>query len=629
MLPALVTLGVALLVWLVPASVAVDLGTPGDQRVVHGFHDSERGSGTYRWSAAKAAVELAAVPGWSVVSIRMAGHPGAGLVTIGLDGVSLATLRPASGTIRHYALLAPPASDVWGLRPLSFSTTTGRTQGDGRMLGVLVDAVVMHSVGGWSVPPALPLLALAALGGLGYRALCLVAPLGAALGASTGGALAAGAWGLMRQPVAPFILPVALGTAISVSIAVILHAPARDAVPAAHRLRAPLRARLRAHRWSDTAFLLVGLALSVALRFSLRLFPSGDYLFWTQHWYADIREQGFAVFRSGFTNYAPLYLYLLYVVSELFPSLPDVVAIKLPSLVFDYVCALFVYKVVRIKYGRGYVANLAFMVTIFAPTMVLNSAAWGQADSVYTAMLVVAVYFLLLGRQARAFLALGVAFAFKLQTIFLTPLLLVLLLRRAISWRYVPLIPLVYALSAVPSWLVGRPARDLATLYLGQAGTYEELNRNAPNMYAWFPTHLYEHLYHAGLVWAVAVCFLFVYVVFKSTVRLDTSRIAEIALLSALIMPYVLPKMHDRYFFPADMLSLVFAFFYPRFFVAAITVIMTSLLSYFPYLFGVIIIPTPILALVQLGNVLVLTWHLLRGLYPCHGYLRHPPTFSR
>ena len=43
-----------------------------------------------------------------------------------------------------------------------------------------------------------------------------------------------------------------------------------------------------------------------------------------------------------------------------------------------------------------------------------------------------------------------------------------------------------------------------------------------------------------------------------------------VAALSAAAMPYVLPRMHDRYFFIADLLSLAVAFVYPRYWLAAV-----------------------------------------------------------
>src|SRR5439155_13434238 len=56
-----------------------------------------------------------------------------------------------------------------------------------------------------------------------------------------------------------------------------------------------------------------------------------------------------------------------------------------------------------------------------------------------------------------------------------------------------------------------------------------------------------------------------------------------VAALSAAAMPYVLPRMHDRYFFIADLLSLAVAFVYPRYWLAAVLFQIGSLTSYLAY----------------------------------------------
>ena len=63
---------------------------------------------------------------------------------------------------------------------------------------------------------------------------------------------------------------------------------------------------------------------------------------------------------------------------------------------------------------------------LFAPTILLNSAFWGQSESTFTAFLLLCIYFLMAEPSNLACLAFGVTFAFKLQAIFLAPLLVAL-----------------------------------------------------------------------------------------------------------------------------------------------------------------------------------------------------------
>jgi hypothetical protein len=53
-------------------------------------------------------------------------------------------------------------------------------------------------------------------------------------------------------------------------------------------------------------------------------------------------------------------------------------------------------------------------------------------------------------------------------------------------------------------------------------------------------------------------------------------------------MPWILPKMHERFFFPADVLALGLAFALPRYWSAAVLLQVGTLLAYMHYLAGVV-----------------------------------------
>ena len=79
-------------------------------------------------------------------------------------------------------------------------------------------------------------------------------------------------------------------------------------------------------------------------------------------------------------------------------------------------------------------------------------------------------------------------------------------------------------------------------------------------------------------------------------------------------MPYVLPAMHERYFFPADVLGVVFAFWFPRRWFIALLIQVASFFTYLPYLFNHEPIPRPWLALVMGAALVLAIGHLMRTL---------------
>jgi Gpi18-like mannosyltransferase len=162
--------------------------------------------------------------------------------------------------------------------------------------------------------------------------------------------------------------------------------------------------------------------------------------------------------------------------------------------------------------------------------------------------------------------------------------LLYLLLAKRIKVRHLAALPLTYVLLLVPAALAGRPWSELATVYVRQYEWFSELSMEAAN-----PWKIMGGLdlvtYHTGVVIGFTAAGLAAFTITLSALRLQaTSRtILLLAAMSAALMPYLLPKMHDRYFFVADVATLMLAFAVPRVWVIAPLFQVGSLLSYMPY----------------------------------------------
>jgi Gpi18-like mannosyltransferase len=365
----------------------------------------------------------------------------------------------------------------------------------------------------------------------------------------------------------------------------------------------------------DVLIVLTGTLLALFLRYTLRTFESHDYLYYSRWWYALIKDQGFAALGKDFSNYTPLSLYLLYGVSVFLPKVATVTAVKLPSIACDFICAWYVFRIVRLKYEKGPIPILAFLAILFAPTVILNSAAWNQIESIYTAALVAFLYYLLKKQNWLACIAFGIAFSVKLQSIYLAPLLFILFLKKEVSWKHLLTIPAVYLISIIPAWIAGRPLGELLTIYVGQVNGYAGLVNNAPNMYTWLPEDMNALLYPGGVIYTAGICLIYVAAVIKSRVRLSKHVIVQLALLSALLVPFFLPKTHDRYFYPSDILSIVYGFFFPGYFYIPLAANLISFFIYEPFLFDTNIFPQTVLALALLIVIIILVRHVMLTLY--------------
>ncbi len=366
--------------------------------------------------------------------------------------------------------------------------------------------------------------------------------------------------------------------------------------------------------FEDAIWLSIALCLGLSLRLSLIGFVSGDYVSHLGLWYDHIQNNGgFAALKDNFSNYTPPYLYLMWLATKL--PVQKLYAIKLIAIPFDFLLAFIVLLLVRLKYQNKTIQLLAFCAALFAPTVIFNSALWGQSDAMYTSFLLGAVYYLIRKKPVVAFAFFSVALSFKTQAILMAPLFLLLYLKKSIPAWVVLLAPAIYFLFVIPSWMAGRPLLDLMTMHWQQAETFKQLTMNAPNFYQWLPDD-YGVFGKFGIVLAVTCVFVLCLLVWKSVEELNQELIVRLALACVLLVPFFLPRMHERYFFPADVLAIVYAFYFPRYFYVPIVVGLVSLFSYFPFLFGKTVIGLSYLALVMGAMLVVVSVDTVRQLYP-------------
>jgi Gpi18-like mannosyltransferase len=286
-------------------------------------------------------------------------------------------------------------------------------------------------------------------------------------------------------------------------------------------------------------------------------------------WYDQIAEHGFRILSTNFAVYTPPYLYLLWAATLFKEVVPALLAIKLIPTLFDILSAFAVYKLIKLKYPQEDMPYLGAAGFLLLPTVLVNSSYWGEIDSLYMSFLLFCIYFLLTDRPLAALLIFGLSISIKAQAAFLVPFLVVLAFKKRIPWSYFLIPPFVYSLMIVPVVLAGRPLMDALTIYVSQANTNYVPSMNAPNLYALtiYPPYYVDWAtaIHIGFVIAAISIISWVIVSARRKYELDQKGMILSMLACLALVPYVLPKMHDRYFYPADVLSFIFAFYYPAY----------------------------------------------------------------
>jgi Gpi18-like mannosyltransferase len=334
------------------------------------------------------------------------------------------------------------------------------------------------------------------------------------------------------------------------------------------------------------------------VRFYFFPYASADYYQFLHGWFMELKAcGGLAAIGHNIGDYMPPYFYLLALLTYI-PA-PDIVLIKMLSFAGDIIMACFTMRIVQRK-GKKFQGELAYAIILFLPSVVLNSAVWGQCDSIYTAALLACVYYIMEDRQYAAITAFSIAFVFKLQTVFLAPFILLMLLKHKIQWRSILVFPAVYVVSILPAALMGRNFGELMTVYFRQAHEYTDICMNLPNLAAWFPEQMSQT---AGAVFAICGILLSLAAVLllrRLNFQLTDSSIATLALFSVIFVPYFLPHMHERYFYPADILSVIFAFYFPAKFYVPIITVFSSTVVVCGFLFSMNLINLKLLSIMML-----------------------------
>ena len=326
------------------------------------------------------------------------------------------------------------------------------------------------------------------------------------------------------------------------------------------------------------------LLLAVTLIKAAQLdFESNDYLHFLAPWTQFFRDFGFAGLRQDMGNYNPPYMYLLW----LFSLLPvnELYLIKLTSLLFDILLAWAGMKLLSLCTKKRTKLLVCFFALLLLPTFIINGAKWAQCDSIYSFFGIFSIYLALADRPRASMASIAASLAFKLQAVFIMPVFVILLMAKKLKLKHFLIFPAAYIIYMLPAVIAGRPFIKVMTLYFAQAGTVgEAMNYNSPAF-----TSMLEHIDNPQQLsnLLIAAAFLFMLLVFiyafSMRDRLDAALIIGFTALLVIGIPYLLPHMHDRYFYLAGTAAVILACANPKYLLMSILAELASLHCYLAY----------------------------------------------
>ena len=332
--------------------------------------------------------------------------------------------------------------------------------------------------------------------------------------------------------------------------------------------------------------------LGAWIRFSLRSESgNGDLTQFLLPWYDTIRANGgLHALGSQVGDYNVLYQFVIALMTYL-PVKP-LYAYKLLSVCFDFLLAGAGSYLAFLHSDRSaWKASVVWSAVLLLPPVWLNSACWAQCDSIYVFFCVLSLVFLSREKYVLCFIAYGLAFAFKLQAVFLLPFFLFAWIhRKRFSILHFLILPAVLILSGLPGVLFGRGLLDVFRIYADQTGTWPFLFLNYPNVWAFVSENAVTNAqYHVFRMPAVLLTFGMLSVFTASLLhRQEASGGAE-CLRAALLLCWTcvmfLPGMHERYDYPVLILCSVVAVLDHRFLPVLAGISILSLCGYADFLF--------------------------------------------
>jgi len=281
-----------------------------------------------------------------------------------------------------------------------------------------------------------------------------------------------------------------------------------------------------------------------------------DMSIFLEPWFGHIVHFGpIQAFAHPFSNYEPAYLYVLAFGSLFHAWLAPMFIIKTLSVVGTVFMA---FAFADLLNAAGADRRGAFLLLVL-PSVAINDALLAQCDALWTGCCMLGLAALIRRRTLSAMIWCGLAISLKLLAAFMAPVIVGAMIGQRAPLRHWVVPPLVFLATLVPPALLGWPVMKLLTVYMHQATVDQLVGRLAnPWMFGtMYAPELASQWFVAGYI-AAGVAALVICGLAARNSR-DPKLLILLGALAGTALPFLLPKMLERYYFLGDVMTLALA----------------------------------------------------------------------
>lgn len=332
------------------------------------------------------------------------------------------------------------------------------------------------------------------------------------------------------------------------------------------------------------------IAILIILRFVFASSVVGyavDFLGCFHYWAKNIQEQGLAfAYITNYTrvDYPPVYLYVLWMMgavvnfsSRWWDENFYVLIMKLPALLADLAIAFMAFKITResckAETQKRHLPFISAIIMLICPTMLINSAMWGQIDSFLCLFLLLSFYCGIKKKYVPCAILYVMAILTKPQGAIFAPIVLIFFIEALITKKFkeagiaiLSSLGLIFVICYFVSPENGLNIWWIKDKLFSTMNQYPYATMNANNLYYILGWNFIREKHLTSVNWqlikvvvpCVATLFVWLFWILSKINRTTKTFLAAAILM--LTVYCFMPEMHERYSYPA-VVFIAFSFF--------------------------------------------------------------------